>query len=79
LVKVYDVYEQRECTQMRTNIVIDDKLMEATLKATGFKTKREAVEEGLRTLLRLKQQTELRKLRGKFEWVGDLDAMRRNK
>lgn len=64
---------------MRTNIVIDDKLMEATLKATGIKTKREAVEEGLRTLLRLKQQTELRKLRGKYEWVGDLDAMRRDK
>jgi len=64
---------------MRTNIVIDDKLMEATLKATGFKTKREAVEEGLRTLLRLKRQTELRKLRGKYDWVGDLDAMRRDK
>ncbi len=64
---------------MRTNIVIDDKLMEATLKATGIKTKREVVEEGLRTLLRLKQQTELRKLRGKYEWVGDLDAMRRDK
>lgn len=48
---------------MRTTIVIDDKLMKATLKATGLKTKREAVEQGLRTLLRLKQQTELRKLR----------------
>lgn len=64
---------------MRTNIVIDDKLMAATLKATGIKTKREAVEQGLRTLLRLKQQTELRKLRGKYEWEGDLDAMRRGK
>ena len=66
-------------TLMRTNIVIDDKLMEATLKATGIKTKREAVEQGLRTLLRLKQQTELRKLRGKYEWEGDLDAMRRDR
>ena len=64
---------------MRTNIVIDDELMQATLKATGIKTKREAVEQGLRTLLRLKRQTELRKLRGKYEWVGDLDAMRRDK
>ena len=64
---------------MRTNIVIDDQLMAATLKATGIKTKREAVEQGLRTLLRLKQQTELRKLRGKYEWAGDLDAMRRDK
>ncbi|MBE7417692.1 MAG: type II toxin-antitoxin system VapB family antitoxin [Ideonella sp.] len=64
---------------MRTNIVIDDKLMAATLEATGIKTKREAVEQGLRTLLRLKQQTQLRKLRGKYTWEGDLDAMRRSK
>ena len=64
---------------MRTNIVIDDRLMAETLKATGVKTKREVVELGLRTLLRLKQQAELRKLRGKYEWEGDLDAMRRDK
>jgi Arc/MetJ family transcription regulator len=59
--------------------VIDDDLMAAALEATGLSTKREVVEEGLRTLLRLKQQTDLRKLRGKYEWVGDLDAMRRDK
>ena len=64
---------------MRTNIVIDDKLMSDTLRATGLKTKREAVELGLKTLLRLQQQMELRKLRGKYEWEGDLDAMRRDK
>jgi len=64
---------------MRTNIEIDDRLMAETLKATGIKTKREAVEQGLRTLLRLKRQTELRKLRGKYEWVGDPDAMRRDR
>lgn len=64
---------------MRTNIEIDDKLMATVLKATGFRTKREAVEEGLRTLLRLRQQTGLRKLRGKFDWSGDLEAMRRDK
>jgi Arc/MetJ family transcription regulator len=64
---------------MRTNIVIYDRLMADTLKATGVKTKREVVELGLRTLLRLKQQTALRKLRGKYEWEGDLDAMRRDK
>lgn len=63
---------------MRTNIVIDDKLMADTLRATGLKTKREAVELGLKTLLRLQQQTQLRKLRGKYEWEGDLDAMRRD-
>lgn len=58
--------------------MIDDDLMAAALEATGLSTKREVVEEGLRTLLRLKQQTELRKLRGKYEWVGDLDAKRRD-
>lgn len=61
---------------MRTNIVIDDKLMGDTLRATGIKTKREAVELGLRTLLCLHKQAEIRRLRGKLDWKGDLDAMR---
>ena len=61
---------------MRTNIVIDDKLMQDTLRATGLKTKREAVEQGLRTLLRLRRQEEIRRYRGKLPWQGDLDAMR---
>jgi Arc/MetJ family transcription regulator len=63
----------------RTNIVIDEKLMEDTLRVTGLKTKREAVELGLRTILRLQQQQELRKFRGKLRWEGDLDAMRIDK
>ena len=61
---------------MRTNIVIDDKLMRDALRATGLKTKREAVEEGLRTLLRLKRQMEIRKFRGRLDWKGDLNEMR---
>ena len=61
---------------MRTNIVIDDKLMNDVLRATGLKTKREAVELGLRTLLRLRQQAEIRKFHGKLPWEGDLNAMR---
>ena len=61
---------------VRTNIVIDDKLMRDTLRATGLKTKREAVEEGLRSLLRLKRQEEIRRLRGKLKWQGDLNTMR---
>ena len=61
---------------MRTNIVIDDQLMRETLRATGLKTKREAVEEGLRTLLRLTRQSEIRRVRGKLHWKGDWDAMR---
>ena len=63
---------------MRTNIVIDDKLMKEVLKRTGLKTKREAVEQGLRTLLRLKKQEEINKYRGKLPWEGDLDEMRRD-
>ena len=61
---------------MRTNIVIEDKLMRDTLRATGLSTKREAVEVGLRTLLRLAQQSQLRQLRGKIAWQGDLETMR---
>lgn len=61
---------------MRTNIVIDDQLMTATLQATGLKTKKEVVELGLKTLLRLKQQGEIRELRGRIDWEGDLASMR---
>ena len=61
---------------MRTNIVIDDKLMREALRETGLRTKREAVEQGLRTLLRLHRQARIRRLRGKLKWQGDLDALR---
>ena len=61
---------------MRTNIVIDDRLMRDTLRVTGLKTKRAAVELGLNTLLRLGQQEQIRGFRGKLKWTGDLDAMR---
>ncbi len=61
---------------MRTNIVIDEKLMKETLRLTGLKTKREAVELGLRTIVRLRKQQEIRRFRGKLRWQGDLDAMR---
>jgi Arc/MetJ family transcription regulator len=63
---------------MRTNIVIDDKLMRDALRATGLKTKREAVELGLRTLLRLRHQETVRRYRGKLAWKGDLGVMRRD-
>lgn len=63
-------------THVRTNIVIDDQLMKGTLRATGLKTKREAVDLGLRTLLRLSEQAEIRRLRGRLRWRGELNAMR---
>ncbi|WP_456426946.1 type II toxin-antitoxin system VapB family antitoxin [Rhodocaloribacter sp.] len=61
---------------MRTNIVIDDALMEEVLKVTGIKTKREAVELGLKTLLRLKKQERIKDFKGKLRWEGNLEAMR---
>ena len=61
---------------MRTNVEIDDELMRATLQETGLRTKREAVELGLRTLLRLGRQERVRNFRGRLHWEGDLNAMR---
>jgi len=61
---------------MRTNIVIDDKLMADALKATGLPTKKDAVEEGLKLLIQKNKQQNIRKLRGKLKWEGDIDEMR---
>ncbi len=64
---------------MRTNIVIDDKLMEQALKLTGLKTKKEVVEEGLKLLINVRKQTKLKSLRGKLKWEGDIKKMRIDK
>lgn len=61
---------------MRTNIVIDNALMAEAMKASGAATKREAVELGLRALVRLRRQADIRAWRGRLEWRGDLAAMR---
>ncbi len=63
---------------MRTNIEIDDNLMDEALKTTGLKTKREAVDLALRTLVRLQRQKATREFRGRLAWQGDLEAMRRD-
>jgi len=62
---------------MRTNIEIDDKLMNDVLKATGARTKKEAVELGLKTLIKLKKQGGIRAFKGRLHWTGDLDEMRK--
>ncbi len=64
---------------MRTNIVIDDQLMSDALKVTGLTTKKEAVELGLKLLVKQNKQQAIRKLRGKLKWEGDLDEMRSGK
>ncbi|MBM3509391.1 MAG: type II toxin-antitoxin system VapB family antitoxin [Alphaproteobacteria bacterium] len=64
---------------MRTNIVIDDALMREAMRRSGCKTKRAAVEEALRLMVRLCKQADIRKLRGKLRWRGSLDDMRRDR
>ncbi|MYM88385.1 type II toxin-antitoxin system VapB family antitoxin [Rugamonas sp. FT82W] len=61
---------------MQTNFVIDDKLMRLALQVPGVKNEQQAIELGLRTLIRLHNQEQLRQQRGKLNWDGDLDAMR---
>ena len=62
---------------MRTSVVIDDLLMSEALKAGGFRTKKAAIEAGLRLLVQASVQKRLLDLRGKIRWEGDLDEMRR--
>ena len=61
---------------MRTNIIIDDDLMKEALKLSGLKTKKATVELGLKTLIRLKKQEKIKKLKGKLRWEGNLDELR---
>lgn len=64
---------------MRTNIVLNDKLIEEVIDLYGFKSKKKAVEEGLKTLLYLKRQEKVKMYRGKLSWQADLDEMRRDR
>ena len=64
---------------MRTNVIIDDELMSEAMKHSGLKTKRAVIEEALRILVRLRSQGQVRSLRGKLRWEGDLDEMRKGR
>ena len=61
---------------MRTNIEIDDTLMAEALQVSGLATKRAVVEAGLRLLIKLRRQAEVKRLFGKVRWEGDLDESR---
>jgi len=64
---------------MRTNVVLDDDLVEVALQLSGFKTKRKAIEEGLRLLIKLNHQKRIKGFRGKLKWIGNLNKMRADK
>ncbi len=61
---------------MRTNIVIDDNLMNKAKSISGYKTKKQTIEEALKLLIAQKEQSEIRKLRWKLNWEGNLEEMR---
>ena len=63
---------------MRTNIIIDDQLMDKAISASGLKTKKKTVEEALRLLVRIKGQQAIKKFKGKLHWEGDLESMRKD-
>lgn len=64
---------------MRTNVVIDDRLMEKAQRLSGLRTKRAVVEAGLQMLICLKEQEEILGLAGKVHWQGNLDESRQGR
>jgi Arc/MetJ family transcription regulator len=72
------LYTRKE-VEMRTNIVLDDNLIERAQKVTGIKTKREVVHEALRLLILLNEQAEVRTMRGKLPWDGNLNDQRQSR
>jgi len=61
---------------MRTNVIIDNELMESALKASEKKTKKDVIEESLRLLVKIKGEERIKGFRGKLKWTGNLDEMR---
>lgn len=63
---------------MRTNVVIDDRLMSNALRSGGYLTKRSVIESALQLLVQVNSQKRLRNLKGKITWEGNLEEMRRD-
>jgi len=63
---------------MRTNVIIDDDLMDKALKLSGLQTKKAAIEAGLKLLVEFNRQAKVKDYRGKLRWIGDLAKMRRD-
>jgi Arc/MetJ family transcription regulator len=72
-------YEYTLEVSMRTNVVIDDELMQAALRASSLHTKKGVIEEGLKLLICFKDQAKVKDFRGKLKWSGNLDDMRTDK
>jgi Arc/MetJ family transcription regulator len=70
------ILTHQDATPMRTNIEIDDRLMRQAMRSSGARTKRAAVEAGLRLLIQTGGQRSIRRLRGRIAWDGDLEQSR---
>lgn len=64
---------------MRTNVVLDDDLVKSALNLSGIRTKKKAIEEGLKLLIDVNRQKRIKGFRGKLKWTGDLNKMRTDK
>jgi len=64
---------------MRTNIVLDDNLINQARKLSGIKTKREVIHEALRIFVQIQEQSRIKSLRGKLHWEGDINELRENR
>ena len=64
---------------VRTNVVLDRDLVARGLEATGLRTRRELIDHALRELLRHRDQRRILELKGRIEWHGDLEEMRRDR
>jgi Arc/MetJ family transcription regulator len=69
----------KKACHMRTNVVIDDNLMKEAMEKSGLKTKKAAIEEGLKMLAQFRGREEIRRYRGKLKWSGHLEKMRTDK
>ena len=63
----------------RTNVVLDDSLVEDCIKATGIKTQKALIDHALRELLRHENQLKILELKGNISWDGNLDEWRQGR
>ncbi len=58
---------------MRTNIVIDEKLLRAAFSVSAARTKKDLIHEALRVLVSLRKRKDLTELAGKIDFTDDYD------
>lgn len=63
----------------RTNVVLEEDLIEAGLELTGLRSRRALIDYALRQLLRRESQRKILELKGKVRWEGDLLSMRQKR